>query len=236
MEELILVTEDEKEMNRMICDYLEAVGYRTLSALDGQEALEIFREQEPALVVLDIMMPKLDGIDVTRRIRAASSVPIILLTARAEEGDKLMGLEIGADDYMTKPFSMKELAARIRAVLRRTEGFAQKKAEAEEDNKAPLKEGELILDRLKMTLYKEGKAVNMTAVQYAILEKMMSSPGRVFTRMDLLNSFQADPWEGYERTIDVHIKNIRKLTETDPSHPVYVETVWGVGYRFREER
>jgi DNA-binding response OmpR family regulator len=143
MEELILVTEDEKEMNRMICDYLEAVGYRTLSALDGQEALEIFREQEPALVVLDIMMPKLDGIDVTRRIRAASSVPIILLTARAEEGDKLMGLEIGADDYMTKPFSMKELAARIRAVLRRTEGFAQKKQRLKRTTKPRLKRGSL---------------------------------------------------------------------------------------------
>ena len=234
MDELILVAEDEKEMNRMICDYLEAVGYRTLSALDGSQALDLFRSGEPALVLLDVMMPKLDGIDVTRRIRAQSHVPIIMLTAMAEEGDKLMGLEIGADDYMTKPFSMKELAARIRAVLRRTVDFSRKNTEEGDDEKQPLREGDLVLDRLKMTLYKEGKPVELTAVQYAILEKMMASPGRVFNRMDLLKSFQEDPWEGYERTIDVHIKNIRKLTESDPSHPDYIETVWGVGYRFRE--
>ena len=234
MEELILVTEDEIEMNRMICDYLEAVGYKTISALDGQEALEKFRQQEPALVVLDVMMPKLDGIDVTRRIRTTSTVPIIMLTARAEEGDKLMGLEIGADDYMTKPFSMKELAARIRAILRRAQNFEQKEAVAKEENKEPLEEGELLLDRLKMTLYKAEKPITLTAVQYALLEKMMTFPGRVFTRMDLLNSFQEDPWEGYDRTIDVHIKNLRKLIETDPSHPEFIETVWGVGYRFKE--
>jgi DNA-binding response OmpR family regulator len=233
MEELILVAEDETEMNRMICDYLEAVGFRTVSARDGSEALDLFRNEEPALLLLDIMMPRLDGIDVTRRIRSQANTPIIMLTAMAEEGDKLMGLEIGADDYITKPFSMKELAARIRAVLRRTKSFSQPSEGNEE--LPPLKEGDLVLDRLKMLLYKEGKSVILTAVQYAILEKMMASPGRVFNRMDLLNSFQEDPWEGYERTIDVHIKNIRKLTETDPSHPKYIETVWGVGYRFREE-
>ena len=235
MDELILVAEDEKEMNRMICDYLEAVGYRTTSALDGSQALDLFRNDEPALVLMDIMMPKLDGIDVTRRIRSQSHVPIIMLTAMAEEGDKLLGLEIGADDYITKPFSMKELAARIRAVLRRTVDFQRKSAgEGDEEDKPPLKEGDLVLDRLKMTLYKGGNPVELTAVQYAILEKMMASPGRVFNRMDLLKSFQEDPWEGYERTIDVHIKNIRKLTESDPAHPEYIETVWGVGYRFRE--
>ena len=234
MEELILVAEDEKEMNRMICDYLEAVGYKTLSAHDGSEALELFRSGEPALVLMDIMMPKLDGIDVTRRIRSQSNTPIIMLTAMAEEGDKLLGLEIGADDYITKPFSMKELAARIRAVLRRTANFSRRAAQDEDEDKPPLREGNLVLDRLKMTLYREGKPVDLTAVQYAILEKMMASPGRVFNRMDLLNSFQEDPWEGYERTIDVHIKNLRKLTEADPSHPEYIETVWGVGYRFKE--
>ncbi len=232
MDELILVAEDEKEMNRMICDYLEAVGFRTLSAHDGSEALDLFRSGEPALILLDIMMPKLDGIDVTRRIRSQANTPIIMLTAMAEEGDKLLGLEIGADDYITKPFSMKELAARIRAVLRRTANFG--KGQDGEEDKPPLREGDLVLDRLKMTLYREGKAVDITAVQYAILEKLMASPGRVFNRMDLLNSFQEDPWEGYERTIDVHIKNLRKLTEADPSHPEYIETVWGVGYRFRE--
>lgn len=235
MEELILVTEDEKEMNRMICDYLEAVGFKTISAQDGQEAMDIFRQQEPALVVLDVMMPKLDGIDVTRRIRSQSNVPIIMLTARAEEGDKLMGLEIGADDYMTKPFSMKELAARIRAVLRRTEGFAQKSDQASKGENPPLEEGDLVLNRRKMTLRKRDKNIDITAVQYALVEKMMADPGRVFSRMDLLNSFQDDPWEGYERTIDVHIKNIRKLIEDDPSHPHYIETVWGVGYRFSED-
>lgn len=236
MEELILVTEDERELNRMICDYLEAVGYKTLSAFNGREALDLFRQYEPALLVLDVMMPELDGIDVTRRVRAQSPVPIIMLTARAEEGDKLMGLEIGADDYMTKPFSMKELAARIRAVLRRTETFNKQKKQGAEEEKEPIREGDLLLDRWKMTIYIKDAAVDLTAVQYALLEKMMASPGRVFTRMDLLNSFQEDPWEGYERTIDVHIKNLRKLIEADPSHPAYIETVWGVGYRFRESR
>ena len=137
MDELILVAEDEQEMNRMICDYLEAVGYRTLSALDGSQTLELFRSGEPALVLLDVMMPKLDGIDVTRRIRSQSHVPIIMLTAMVEEGDKLMGLEIGADDYMTKPFSMKELAARIRAVLRRTVDFSRKSSEEGDEDRPP---------------------------------------------------------------------------------------------------
>lgn len=224
----ILVAEDEKELNTMICDYLQALGFQTSSVFNGKEALELFRKEQPDLLILDIMMPLVDGLDVIRSIREKSMVPVILLTARAEEGDKLLGLEIGADDYITKPFSLKELAARIRVIMRRI-----KREEGAFDD-ALIQIGDLELDREKRILRKKGRVLNLTAVQFDILHKFMSSPGRVFKRMDLLGAFQEDPWEGYERTIDVHIKNLRKLLEEDPSHPDLIETVWGVGYRFKE--
>jgi len=223
----ILVAEDEKDLNAMICDYLQAMGFETLSAYNGKEALDIFLEQKPDLLVLDIMMPVVDGLDVTRSIRERSTVPIILLTAKAEEGDKLLGLEIGADDYITKPFSLKELAARIRVIMRRVQPVQAAGGEI-------LSLHGLELDQEKRTVKKEGQLLNLTAVQFDILHKLMDSPGRVFKRLDLLGAFQEDPWEGYERTMDVHIKNLRKLIENDPSHPRLIETVWGVGYRFRE--
>jgi DNA-binding response OmpR family regulator len=182
---------------------------------------------------MDIMMPVLDGIDVLREIRKESRVPVIMVTAKAEEGDKVLGLELGADDYITKPFSMKEMAARVRAVLRRAEPDNSPVDTNAEPEFLALRE--LSMDPSKMRVEIRGGAVEMTAAQFHILYKMLRSPGRVYSRMDLLNSFQEDPYEGYERSIDVHIKNIRKLIEEDPSHPEYIQTVWGVGYKMRED-
>jgi len=233
MSKKILVVDDEEKIRKMICDYLEAVGFLTIPAKDGVDAVSIFVKEQPDLIIMDVMMPGIDGIDSTRRIRERSNVPIIMLTAKAEEGDKLLGLEMGADDYITKPFSLKELAARVRALLRRV-SFS--KVEEEEVKIDPIiKIKDLKIDTEKMTVYRESEKLSLTSVQFTILKNLMLSPGRVFTRIQILNSFQEDVFEGYERTIDVHIKNIRKVIEREPSKPKFIETVWGVGYKFTEE-
>lgn len=229
----ILVADDEEKIRKMICDYLDAVGYETVTAVDGIDAITQTIEEKPDLILLDIMMPGLDGFDSTRRIREKTDVPIIMITARAEEADKLMGLDVGADDYIVKPFSLKEMAARIRAVLRRTG-----RSESENDGKeisGIIKQRDITLDTAKRTVYRGSDRLDLTSVQFEIFKLLLSRPGRVFTRMELLNSFQEDAYEGYERTIDVHIKNIRKIVERTPSRPEYIETVWGTGYRFAEE-
>ena len=228
MKTTVLVVDDERKIHDMITDYLDSLGYRTLAASDGKKALEIFRAEEPDIIVLDVMMPGIDGIDVTRRIRTESEVPIILVTAKSRESDKLIGLDTGADDYITKPFSLKELEARIRTVLRRTG------EQAKEGGSGPVTYRDITLDPEKMQVSRGGFPVDLTSAQFKILERMLRSPGRVFTRMDLLNSFQETAFEGYERTVDVHIKNIRKALEPDPAHPVYILTVWGVGYKLAE--
>jgi len=233
MNKKILVVDDEEKLRKMICDYLEAVGFETVMAKDGVEAVSTFVEEQPDLIIMDIMMPGIDGIDSTRRIRERSNVPIIMVTAKAEEGDKLLGLEMGADDYVVKPFSLKELAARVRALLRRVSFSEPKVLETEESKVLTIKD--LKLDSDKMTVYRGKDKLNLTSVQFTILKHLMCEPGRVFTRIQILNSFQEDLFEGYERTIDVHIKNIRKVIERVPSKPEYIETVWGVGYRFHEE-
>ena len=229
----ILVVDDEEKIRKMICDYLEAVGYETVTAPDGIDAITQTVVEKPDLIVLDIMMPGLDGLDCTRRIREKSPVPIIMVTAKAEEADKLIGLEVGADDYLVKPFSLKELAARIRAVLRRIESFSST-TDVKVDTKI-ISYGDMVLNLEKMSLHRDGVRLDLTSVQFEIFKLLMSNPGRVFTRMQLLNSFQQDAFEGYERTIDVHIKNIRKIIERIPSKPEYIKTVWGTGYRFSEE-
>lgn len=230
MRKKILVVDDEKKIHDMITDYLDSLGYVTLTASDGKEALEMFRRDEPDLVVLDIMMPGIDGIDVTRRIRSESEIPIILVTAKSRESDKLIGLDTGADDYITKPFSLKELEARIRTVLRRVGGPG-----SGTDRHEPIAQRDIELDPEKMLVKRGGNPVDLTTAQFKILETLMRSPGRVFSRMDLLKSFQETAFEGYERTVDVHIKNIRKALEPDPARPMYILTVWGVGYKFAEE-
>ena len=227
----ILVVDDEAKILKMIIDYLEAVGFEATGAGDGISALKLFREEKFDLIILDFMMPGIDGIDVIRRIRETSGIPIIMLTARAEENDKLMGLEIGADDYMVKPFSMKELAARIRAVLRR----AGRDGTLNKTGLKSIKYRDLEMDITKRSLRKDGKSIDLTMVQFELLKSMLQSPGRVFTRSDLLSVLQDASYESYERTIDVHIKNIRKAIETVPSEPSYILTVWGVGYKLAEE-
>ena len=229
----ILVVDDEEKIRKMICDYLEAVGFETVTAVDGIDAITQTVVEKPDLIVLDIMMPGLDGLDCTRRIREKSQVPIIMVTARAEEADKLIGLEIGADDYLVKPFSMKELAARIRVVLRRVSPGTD--PEDSEDKAEIITVRDITLNREKMTVTRAQDKIELTSVQFEIFYLLISHPGRVFTRMQILNSFQQDAYEGYERTIDVHIKNIRKSVERIPSKPEYIETVWGTGYKFSEE-
>lgn len=226
----ILVVEDEKELNQMIRDYLVSLGWNVLGAHSGSEALDIFRAQEVDFILLDIMMPGLDGLDVIRRLREKSDVPVIFITAMVEESDKLIGLELGADDYITKPFSLKEIAARIRTVMRRVE-----KPEAIEEKKPTvLTVGNLVLDSEKRTIRRGEKLLEITTVQFDILHGFMRYPGRVFTRMEIQEFFQDHAWEGYDRTIDVHIKNIRKQLEIDRENPRYLQTVRGVGYRLTE--
>jgi len=227
----ILVVDDETKILKMVSDYLEAVGFEVTGAADGISALKKFRENDFDLIVLDFMMPGIDGIDVIRRVREESAIPIIMLTARAEENDKLMGLEIGADDYIVKPFSMKELAARIRAVLRRSGSGGVLNTE----KAAYIKYQGFEMDSVKRSLKKDGKSISLTMVQFELFKAMLQSPGRVFTRGDLLAVLQEASYESYERTIDVHIKNIRKAIENVPSEPVFILTVWGVGYKLAED-
>jgi len=226
----ILVVEDEVQLNKMIRDYLETLGWAAVGAESGPDALELFRSETPDFILLDIMIPGLDGLDVMRRIREDSDVPIILITAMAEEADKLIGLELGADDYITKPFSLKEMAARIRTVMRRVRGAD----DAPSSETAILSIREIELDSERRTVRRSGQLLDLTAVQFDILHGFMRYPGRVFSRTEILEFFQDHAWEGYERTIDVHIKNIRKSLEPDRDHPIYLQTVRSVGYRFSE--
>ena len=225
----ILVVEDETQLNKMIRDYLETLGWSVLGAESGTEALELFRTESPDFILLDVMMPGLDGLDVIRRIRDASDVPVIFITAMAEESDKLIGLELGADDYITKPFSLKEMAARIRTVMRRAGKTAEEPIE-----QPVLKNGDLVLDPERRYAESAGRPLDLTAVQFDILHGFMRHPGRVFTRTEILEFFQDHAWEGYERTIDAHVKNIRKALEPDRDNPKYLQTVRGVGYRLTD--
>jgi DNA-binding response OmpR family regulator len=223
----VLVVDDEPKISEMVRDYLEAVGFEVDSAGDGKTALSKLEPFAPDLLVLDVMMPGLDGLDVIRKIRTESNIPVILLTARATEQDKLIGLELGADDYITKPFSMKELAARIRAVLRRS------RPHSTPENL--IQHGPISLNFDKRTLSRGGQRIELTGVQFDMLARMMQYPGKVFSRMQLLETVQEQAFEGYERTVDVHIKNIRKALEPNPGNPKYILTVWGVGYKLAEE-
>jgi DNA-binding response OmpR family regulator len=225
----LLVVEDEKRLNTMILDYFSSLGYSTSGAHEGKEALRLLSESDFDLIILDLMLPGMDGFDVIRRIRGTSGIPIIMLTARSGEGDKLMGLELGADDYITKPFSMKELAARVRAVLRRTGREAQQQKPAD-----LLRHRDLEMDMERRKFLRNGIEIPLTSLQFDMMKLLLSYPGRVFTRWELLDAAQEGAYEGYDRTVDVHIKNIRKVLEPDPSKPRYIETVRGVGYRLGE--
>ena len=224
----ILVVDDEAQLVRVLRGYLERAGFSVLTAYDGREALRIALQERPDLVVLDLMLPGMDGLDVCRALRQKSSIPIIMLTARVEETERIIGLELGADDYVTKPFSPREIVARVRAVLRRTHPQQERDGEV-------LVVGELRLDAARHMLLVGERPVELTASEFEMLRMMMGAPGRVFTRDQLLDATQGAAYEGYSRTIDTHIKNLRRKIETTPGRPEYLLTVHGVGYKMRED-
>jgi DNA-binding response OmpR family regulator len=223
--ETILVVDDEAKIVKTVRAYLDNAGFRTVVALDGQTALSIFRREKPVLVILDLGLPGLDGLDVARILRRESDVPLIMLTARVDEADKLIGLELGADDYMTKPFSPRELVARVRAVLRRT-------APERELTPAPIVVDDVHIDVERRLVRVGGHPVDLTATEFDLLTVLARHPGRVFTRLELLERVQGYGFEGYERTVDAHIKNLRHKLEPNPKKPRYLLTVYGVGYKF----
>ena len=223
----ILVVDDEPEIVLLLRDYLEDAGFAVVSGADGQAAIDLARAHRPDLVVLDLGLPVIDGLEVTRRVRRDSAVPIVMLTARGDESDKLIGLELGGDDYLTKPFSPKELVARVRAVLRRTEGA--------HDSVEMIRAADVELDLVRMTTAVGGERVDLTPTEFRLLSALARQPGRVFTRSQLLNAVQGVSFETYERAVDAHIKNIRRKIEPDSRAPRYIETVYRVGYRFAEE-
>ena len=221
----ILVVDDEPKITQLVRDYLERAGFMVVTAHDGREALMRARTEHPDLVVLDLGLPQLDGLDVTRHLRRDADVPIIMLTARDDETDKLVGLELGADDYVTKPFSPRELVARVRAVLRRRDRVGA-------DDQ--LRVGALMLDVPRMRLEVAGRSVELTATEFALLAAMARQPGRVFTRAQLLDAIHGVAFESYERAIDAHVKNVRRKIEPVPHDPRYLLTVYGVGYRLAD--
>jgi len=227
MSKTILVVDDKKELRVMVKTYLEQEGFRVATANDGQEALYVARREKPDLIILDLMMPQMGGYDFLRAHRREADTPIIILTAKLEEGDKVLGLELGADDFVTNPFSMRELTARARAVLRRV-GREQADAEV-------LRAANVTLDRTRRLVTVDERSVDLTPSEFDLLAAFLAAPGRAFTRAELLDRLQGDAYDGYERTIDVHIRNLRTKIEPDPSKPRYVETVYGVGYRFAAE-
>ena len=220
----ILVADDKANVRNLVREYLEAENFRVVIAANGREALYAARTEKPDLILLDIMMPELSGYDFIKAYRKESETPIILLTAKLDETDKVLGLELGADDYVTKPFGMKELTARIHAVLRRA--F---RTPLEPDT---LKIGSIQLDKESRTVTAADRPVNLTPSEFELLYILMSNPGRVYSRSDLLLKLQGSTFEGIERTIDVHIRNLRAKIEIDPSNPQYIQTVFGVGYKF----
>jgi DNA-binding response OmpR family regulator len=227
MANTIMVVDDEKRLVSLLESYLDQEGFRVVKAANGREALFLARQEKPDLIVLDIMMPEMDGYEFMRIHRKERNTPIILLTAKVEDDDKVIGLELGADDYVTKPFRPRELLARIRAVLRRV-GETEPIAEV-------LRSSDITLDREGHTVKVSDEYVDLTPSEFDILATLMSAPGRTFSRLDLLDRIQGTAYEGYERTIDVHIKNLRGKIEPDSRSPRYIKTVYGVGYRFARE-
>lgn len=225
----ILVVDDEPKITQLVRDYLERAGFGVLIAHDGKRALSLAKTDKPSAVILDLGLPLLDGLDFTREFRKISNAPIIMLTARAEESDKLIGLELGADDYMTKPFSPKELVARLRVVFRRIENAASAGSEL-------IRAGDLTLDVPRMRVIAEKRELEeLTPTEFELLVTLTRQPGRVFTRAQLLDAIHGVAFESYERAIDAHVKNIRRKIEVKAGEPKYVITVYGVGYKFSDK-
>lgn len=223
MPKTILVVDDEKRLVALVESYLVQEGYRVVTAFNGREALGVAEKEHPDLVILDQMMPEMSGYDFMRAHRTEHDTPIIMLTAKVEDDDKVIGLELGADDYVTKPFKPRELMARVRTVLRRA-GKTEAKART-------LRVREITLDRDGREVLVLNKPIDLTPSEFDLLASLMTAPGRVFSRLDLLDVIQGVRYEGYERTIDTHVKNLRSKIEKDPRRPKYIETVYGVGYR-----
>jgi two-component system, OmpR family, alkaline phosphatase synthesis response regulator PhoP len=221
----VLVVDDDVKTVELIKLYLNRDGYRVLAAYDGAGALRLARESRPDLIVLDLMLPGVDGLEVCRSLRSESDVPIIMLTARTTDEDKLTGLGLGADDYVSKPFSPRELAARVRTVLRRLPG---------ERGPAAIKRGELVLNFLKQEVSVAGRPLDLTPVEFKLLGVLIKEAGRVFSRAELIEKALGYDYRGFDRTIDVHILNLRRKLETDPVHPKYIKTAYGAGYKFSE--
>lgn len=227
MNELVLVVDDEPKITKLAQDYLERNGFRVLAAADGPAALALFRHERPDFVVLDLNLPGMDGFDVARALRKESSVPIIMLTARVEEADRLIGLELGADDYIVKPFSPRELVARVRAVLRRVQGGVRQSG--------LVRAGELEIDTAGYRVTVTGRPVHLTRTEFTLLASLAQNPGQALTREQLLDRLHGVIYEGFDRSIDSHIKNLRRKIEADPLNPRYVLTVYGIGYKFTDE-
>ncbi len=222
----ILIVEDERQIAQIAGDYLQRAGFAVAVAGDGVSALRLARERRPDLIVLDLGLPRVDGLDVARTLRRESNVPIIMLTARVEESDRLLGLELGADDYVTKPFSPRELVARVQAVLRRAVNTSL--------TTDVVRVADLVLDVPRLKVTRAGQTIDLTATEFQLLAVMARQPGRVFTRAQLLDSVRSGDGEAFDRAIDAHIKNIRRKLELDPRNPRYIETVYGIGYRCAE--
>lgn len=223
----VLIVDDDVKLVKLLQTYFEKEGYNTYSANDGLDALQMVRERKLDIIILDLMLPGLDGLNVCRKIRKDNDIPIIMLTARDEESDRLIGLEIGADDYVTKPFSPKEVIARAKAILRR--------ANKEVVGREPIQAGTLIIDLERHQITKDGQIVDVTPTEFKIMELLAGNAGKVYSRLQIVQQIQGYSFEGYERTIDAHIKNLRRKIEINSKEPQYIQTVYGIGYKFAGE-
>ncbi|MEI8131661.1 MAG: response regulator transcription factor [Leptolinea sp.] len=220
----ILVVDDQSSVRQLLQDYLTEQGFKVVTATDGQNAIYTARQEQPDLILLDIMMPRMDGYDFLRQYRLERQTPVIIITAREEESDAVVGLELGADDYVIKPFRMRELVARIHAVLRRKEDAPEKFS--------LFREGEIILDERTHSISVKNNPVSLTPIEFDLLKMMMRSPGRVFSRSELVDQLADSGFTGLDSTLNVHIRNLRTKIEPEPAKPLYIDTVFGIGYRF----
>jgi DNA-binding response OmpR family regulator len=223
----ILVVDDEKKITEIVSAYLERDNFSIISVYDGKTALEAVKKHSPDLIILDLMLPEISGWEVCQTLRKDSNIPIIMLTARDETTDKIVGLELGADDYVTKPFDAKELVSRVKAVLRRYEG-------ASTGTTKKIHAGDLTIDIEKRLITRGEQNIELTPIEFDLLQLLAAHPGRVYSRLQMLDSIQGDAYEGYERTIDSHIKNLRKKIEPEPENPKYIITIYGVGYKMED--
>jgi two-component system phosphate regulon response regulator OmpR len=230
MAKKILIVDDDEKLRKLLKEYLEGYGFKVLTVADGEAVLNAMRNESPELVILDVMLPKKDGLEVLKEIRAASQVPVIMLTAKGEEADRVVGLELGADDYLPKPFSPRELLARIKAVMRRLEPGM--KAAGEEGEGGRLEVGRLVLDKARQTLVMEGKEIALSSTEYRVLKVLMENPNRVLSRDQIMTLAQGRDFMAFDRSIDVHISKLRAKLEPDPRSPKRIKTIWGSGYMF----